>query len=525
MSRLQIPIEIGNDLIFVNKASGFSTHSPDAGKIGFVEILQHQLNAQGHAHIHIDKLYVVHRLDKTTTGAMVFATTEKKAQELFQLFQNHQVKKKYLFITDRHPDFSETKVFSTIEKKENRYLNTLTAESSSNARTLFKRVKLNALFELWEALPETGKPHQVRIHAAQAGIPILGDTLYGGKSYPHLCLHSAELEIPGEKKWICSPPPFFERLGLARDSELCGILSALDRRERLYQFLKHKEACLRLSHTDHPKWRIDQYGPIAWVYWYADQDPSQKDLERFEFLEGFIGKKLMLRKMQNRGADPNSQNSWTFQALPEKWTAKENEAQFELRLNSGLSPGLFLDQRENRNWVFQNAANKRVLNLFAYTCGFSVMAALGQAKEVVSVDLSKNFLEWGKENFRLNNLDPAKYEFFAQDTEKFLTGTIKRQRQFDLIICDPPSFSRNNKEVFRLDQNFNELISLCWKCLKPNGTLIFSSNFEKWTEDFFKKKISEALKIPQQNIRLGLTSYDFELPNEQKLMKSFFISK
>lgn len=524
----------GADLILVNKPHGFSTHAVDEKTPGIAEILQNELHSSKLLALE-KKVHVIHRLDKTTTGCLLFALNETRAKEYFEYFKNHDVKKRYLFLTAARPEQTEYLIQSKIEMKSKKIENDLV--SKSNAETLFKKVKLNAFFQLWEAFPKTGKPHQVRIHATQAGIPILGDALYGGAEFPHLCLHASDIEIPKYGKFSSPMPIFFERMGLIRDKELCGILSSFERRQRIFNFLQRPDECLRLSHLDNPKFRIDLFGNILWVYWYHATAPIEADLERFEFLEGLLKRKILIRKMQNRGADPNEQTTWTFgtDSLPEIWTATESlkkyYAQYEFRTQQGLSPGLFMDQRKNRHWVFENAKDRRALNLFAYTCGFSLSAALGKAKEVVTVDLSKNFLEWGKKNFELNDLSPKapNYLFFAQNTLKFLEITIKKQKTFDLIVCDPPSFSRDGKTIWKIEKDFPELLKLCTNVLAPGGKLLFSTNFEGWTEnqllEIAKKVLSQIKNENFQVLIPDFAVWDYELPKEEKLMKCILITR
>ena len=99
----------------------------------------------------------------------------------------------------------------------------------------------------------------------------------------------------------------------------------------------------------------------------------------------------------NRGRTPNEEptiDGAGSEPTPASWIACEGRLQFEFRREQGLSPGLFLDQRRNRKWVLENAHDCDVLNLFCYTGGFSVAAAIGGAAKVVSVDLSKTFMAW-----------------------------------------------------------------------------------------------------------------------------------
>ncbi len=495
---MKLQFKISNDLVFIDKPAGFSTHSPDLGKKGICEILEASLGV---------KLYVVQRLDKTTTGCLIFAMSPEKAAELTSLFSSRAVTKRYLFVTTGRSDQMEFENNNPIDGKV--------------SQTLFKRLKRTPFFELWEAFPQTGRAHQIRIHAAELGLPILGDEMYGGVPFPHLCLHAQQLQIPGYETFISPPPFFMERLGLLKDTVLCQWLSQMDRRQRLYGFLKEPKESLRLIHS--PELRLDQFGDQLYFYWYHSQEPTWQDLNRCEFVAGLFGKKWLLRKMQNRGDDPNARQVWNSSDWQMDWTAQENGLNYQFHSDVGQSPGLFLDQREYRLEVLQKSSGKNVLNLFSYTCGFSLNAARGGAHQVVSVDLSRTFLDWGQQNFNLNQLSGSQYEFYFQESMLFLKGAVKRNRLFDLIICDPPSFGRHKNGVFKLDQDFPELLKLCWQVLAPGGEMLFSCNFEKWTADDIEKRIRATLKGCQ--ISQGKQAYDFELPNTEALMKSYWIRK
>ena len=486
-------------LISIDKPAGFSTHAPDHGKLGITEIYQRELKSQ---------LFIAQRLDKTTTGSLVLATTSAKAAELTDFFQKREAQKKYILITASRSEMDQYLCQEPIEGKP--------------AETSFRRLKRNAFFESWEATPKTGRPHQIRIHAAKLGIPILGDTAYHGAEYPHLCLHAFELQLPGEELLSSPWPIFMERMGLLRDRELVRWLAEIDRRERLYGFLQQPQAALRLIHLS--DLRLDLFGSQLWFYWYRDEDPTAADLERCEFVAKILKKEWLLLKMQNRGEDPNTRLVWKSENWQENWTAEENGLKYSLQTQNGQSPGLFLDQRNNRQYVMQHAKNKRVLNLFSYTCGFSVAAAAGGASEITSVDLSASFLEWGQQNFSLNGFDSSLNNCFQSETLLFLKGTLKRKREFDVIICDPPSFGRHKNGVFKLDQALPDLLNLCWQVLAPKGSLLFSCNLEKWSKEKLKNQIQKILG-PKARVEDGLQTWDFELPNEEPLMKSFWIHK
>jgi 23S rRNA (cytosine1962-C5)-methyltransferase len=513
-------LERGDDFVVVNKPAGFATHQVDAGVPGLQEALIQELSLNLPDGRRVPDLYVVHRLDKTTTGVMIFATTKEKARQISELFLQHKAQKRYLFLTRSTPALEKDSGDFRVHKSPIR---------GEPAVTEFRRIKLNSLFQLWEARPLTGRTHQIRIHASELKMPILGDAEYGGASYPHLCLHAEKLELPGVGSWSCPPPPFFERMGLIRDAELGLILSAADRRERQFNFLKNPAQSVRISHLESEKFRIDLFGSVFWVYWYHTEAPTPADLERFAFAAHFLGRKLVLRKMENRGKSPLLSQAQTLTEIEGPWIFQEGDLFFEGRTDSGLSPGLFLDQRNNRTWVRKQARGARVLNLFAYTCGFSVAAAKGAAKSVTSVDVSKNFLEWGKRNFTLNSLDPAKAQFFATDSVSFIEKALKRKSQWDLIILDPPSFSRSSDGVWKIDRDLAPFVEKCFSVLAPHGKILCSTNFEGWTPGRMREKLTTYLqKSSKANFHFSKPApqaWDFELPKQEVLMKNWVLTQ
>ena len=127
--------------------------------------------------------------------------------------------------------------------------------------------------------------------------------------------------------------------------------------------------------------------------------------------------------------------------------------------------------------VRDGAANKRVLNLFAYTGSFTVYAAAGSAKATTTVDMSKNYCDWAERNLQHNGLRPGKqHRFVAQDCWQFLA---EEKRSYDLIVCDPPTFSNSKRMArssFSVDRDHPELIHAGLARLASGGTLIFSTN-------------------------------------------------
>ena len=292
--------------------------------------------------------------------------------------------------------------------------------------------------------------------------------------------------------------------------------------------------CYRLIHDLKSEIQADIYGEVLWIYWYRDKAPTEAEQKEILDFAQLIGKSFCIRHMVNRGygvGGKESEKLFAGPSAPLEWTAQENNppfsAKYKLKQNSGFSPGLFLDQRENRTWVYQNSENKKVLNLFSYTSGFSVAAALGEAQQVTTVDASPSFLEWSKDNFKLNSLNDEQHEFFAQDTLLFLGGSLKRNRKWDLVICDPPSFGRTKTTLWKIEKDLPELASAMWKCLSVNGAMLFTCNYEKWDLDAVIKSFTLKLKKEAYQIEaLPAQGFDFELPNPSShLTKGFIVRK
>lgn len=155
---------------------------------------------------------------------------------------------------------------------------------------------------------------------------------------------------------------------------------------------------------------------------------------------------------------------------------------FRVNLTDYLDTGLFLDHRETRKIVAANAKDKRVLNLFAYTCSFSVHAAMAGASYTKSVDMSNTYSAWGIENFKLNGLSSKKNEIVREDCLKFLD---EEKGKYDIIIIDPPTISRSKKmdQTFDIQVDYIKLLKKSLKLLAQGGTIFFSTNSRKFVFD------------------------------------------
>jgi len=155
--------------------------------------------------------------------------------------------------------------------------------------------------------------------------------------------------------------------------------------------------------------------------------------------------------------------------------ATERYLRFGIDFGTGYSPGLFLDQRENRRYV-RHITPKRLLNCFAYTCSFSVYAACNGGS-TLNVDVSKKYLARGRENFALNNLSTVDHRFITDNVRSVLPRLARRGEKFDAIILDPPTFSRSPKgKTFQIQHDFQNLLISALAVAERDAHVLVSTN-------------------------------------------------
>lgn len=173
-------------------------------------------------------------------------------------------------------------------------------------------------------------------------------------------------------------------------------------------------------------------------------------------------------------------------SVPEKHQVKENGAEFYIHLLRGQNHGLFLDMKNGRQWVREHSQNKKVLNLFAYTCGFSVAALQGGADSVVNIDMSKGALSIGKQNHLLNDF-PAGARFFGHDIFKSW-GKLTKLGPYEMIIADPPS---NQKGSFVATKDYSRLLKRAPELLTPDGEILLCLNAPELSIEYLKQQVEE----------------------------------
>lgn len=192
--------------------------------------------------------------------------------------------------------------------------------------------------------------------------------------------------------------------------------------------------------------------------------------------------------MKRRARQEDRQQGGQYQPLARARKTKEVREgllQVEINLSDYLDVGLFLDHRPMRHQVGSEAAGKDLLNLFCYTGVFSCHAAAGKAQSTTSVDLSNTYLEWAGRNLTRNGFTGERHRIIRADCLAWLTETAKIPPAYDLIICDPPTFSNSTSmtTTFSVDRDHPWLIITCVRLLRPGGTLYFSTNSKRFVLD------------------------------------------
>jgi len=531
-------------LLVVNKPAGLNTHAPGpfAGE-GIYDWLRHREPRWA-------SLAIIHRLDQETSGVLVFAKTRLANQSLTEQFTRHSVRKKYVLVTDRKLKRDRFTAVSALARVGERYVCRPLHAGGERAETRFCLLRQAGGQSVVEAEPITGRTHQIRAQAAEHGFPILGDTRYGGGPAARLFLHAAEITFthPGTRKMVTFRAP------LGAGSRV-GASAVEGRVQPESWAVEHPRHCLtnpialrhalidpaitnacRLIHgagDGWPGWYVDRLGDFLLSRAERSLSAEQKELlaetltlglERNQASPGSASASK-LRGVYHKTPDRCLRQATTARGSPQfllgerapsHFAIRENGIQFELSFSEGYSVGLFLDQRDNRRRVLVNhvatgfplfpdgqacnspgprpgGAGKEVLNTFSYTCGFSVCAAAAGAR-TTSIDLSKKYLAWGKRNFALNQIDPARHDFLGGDVFDWLRRLAKKERRFDLIVLDPPTFSQSKEQgAFQAEKDYGKLAGAALRLLKPGGVLFASTNAAQQTPAEFLETLTAAI--------------------------------
>jgi len=250
--------------------------------------------------------------------------------------------------------------------------------------------------------------------------------------------------------------------------------------------------CFRVYDRDIPELPLvlDIYGDRAHLQEYSRisiDGPGQREWRKAMHAAAAEATGIPLDRValkERHGQSPDAQYR-KVDSRAEDFTVIEGGHRFIVNLTDYLDTGLFLDHRQTRALAGQLAAGRRFLNLFCYTGSFSVYAAAGGARESVSVDLSKTYLEWAGRNFQLNGMDLSRHRLEHADVRRFLEDEARAKQRYDLIALDPPSFSNSKRMqgVLDVQRDHVDLIRACVALLSPAGEMLFSTNLRSFRLD------------------------------------------
>jgi 23S rRNA (cytosine1962-C5)-methyltransferase len=564
-----------DDVIAVHKPAGVPSQSAQPDRPDDL-VLRVRMFLARRAEKAVDAVYLgVHqRLDRDTSGVVLFTKRPEVNAALAAQLEQRQVKKRYLAGVLGWPKGRrEATLDDDLVKGEGGLMIVVPrVRSHTRGKPAPKQPGQRAITHVvargqrseravLDLVLETGRTHQARVQLAHARAPIAGDVLYGGSAAPRLMLHAAaiELEHPRTKKrlvvrddlvrgvfdgWlergdlgyaVYDDRPALDRaLALAMERRWSLGLSAerdpADRRTTAFRLVNEEGDAL-------PGLAVDVYGAhlVAQIYVSEEWErPGRRErlLDALDAL-GFDGVYLKLRPKQANVLVDTRRDDLAPKlpvrgtpAPPDVLVVHEEGTPFGVRLDDGLSTGIFLDQRLNRRAVRESARDAAVANLFSYTCAFSVVAALGGARRTVSVDASLAALERGRKGFELAGLTLGREHSFAgEDVFTWLAKAGKRARErvsasshervpggeaasasaekqelFDFVIVDPPSYSSTKKRRFVAESDYDELITLVAAIVAPGGRILACCNHRGMARQKLRRLVHEGARAAKREV-------------------------
>ncbi len=481
-------IHQGNNWLVVDKPTGLATHAGKPGELGAVEWLELHLGLKTH---------VVSRLDRGTSGVLLLALDAGASARAEGIHESGGATKIYEF-------------YSSVDSLAGGPGDSWTRDDEIDGKpaiTRFQRLEKTPRGDLirYRAEISRGRQHQIRRHAADSGIPVLGDEEYGGADFPRLMLHCAEVRWPEIDESLVAPTPAsFTALAENRDSAFAVC------RDRRGNWPASVTDAFRVVHRDEiaglPA-AIDIYGDWFSATWFDETSSDEKlakllhpVLDEVTAAYGCRGGVIRTHRRNPHQRALVVETRIIGQTPPDFFTVSEHGLKYEVSLTKTQHIGLFLDQRDTRRRLALVAASKRLANLFAYTCSFSVAAVAADAEVAFSVDTARAGLNTGKNNFAMNGLkEGGRGKFIQEDARKWLLRQERRRNEkpgefqpLDLVICDPPVFaSAKDGGKFSLETEWPRLAAATADLMGPKGIAVFANNHRSGNHAFYRRALEE----------------------------------
>lgn len=505
-----------DDLIAVDKPPFVPVQAPERG-----DDVHRRLSALLSEGQKTPYLGVHHRLERDVSGVLVFTRRREANRAVAEQFERRRVERTYVAAVLGLPGPKSRGI-----QPDGGVLRHRLAPGDGGQRVLlpnarggepsvvrYRVLERRGERTLLELRPEPGSVTDLPAQLAAEGTPIAGDARRDGPPAHRLGLHLAKLTLKhpqdGRSVTLEAPlPPFFADWLEGRDP--LGDVATLERllreaAERRYSAFHLPDTdAFRLAHAEGdglPGATVDVYHDFLVISLYDDEALAARDkiLDAAHRL-GPAGIYLKLRpKHASRIVDGRSEQFAPREPVrgepaPEPLIVHELGLPYEARLGEGLSTGIFLDQRDNRRRVREMAKGLSVLNLFAYTCPFTVAAAAGGAKKTVSVDVSRSALEWARKNLDRIGADPEAHLLVEADAIQWLKKGVERHGPFDLVILDPPSFATTKQSRFSAESDYKKLAAQCLRVLGPQGRLLACTNHKGIGHAKFRRSLHDAAR-------------------------------
>jgi 23S rRNA (cytosine1962-C5)-methyltransferase len=527
-----------DDVIVVDKPEGVPSQSADPSRPDDL-VYRLSLFLSRRDGVAPERAYLgVHqRLDQDTSGAILFSKRKDANASLARQFEGRAVDKRYLALVRGWHGGNRTLEHRLARGADGKTHVVRDDPRAQRAVSVVRVLEREGAYALLEVRIETGRTHQIRAQLAREGAPVVGDRLYGGAPAVRLMLHARSIELAHPTRdgrlRVEAPEPTCLRAALRdgaataaaappsqeRKRESAGPRSSR-RRDALADVLAraverrwglaHRAAtevrttAYRLLDGDSegaPGLVVDAYDAWLVAQLYTPEAEARLD-ETLDALEALGARGVYLKRRPRQAnviVDARSEELAPSlpvrgEAAPEPLVVYEHGLPLRVRLGEGLSTGVFLDQRENRARVRELAAGARVLNLFSYTCAFTLAAAAGGAVETLSVDASRRLLAWGRENLAFAGFTSEGHRFEAGDVFEVLTRLSRDGARFDLVCLDPPTYSTTRASRWKSGKDWTRLAALTFEVLAPGGRLLACSNDRRMSGHALRRHLHEAAR-------------------------------
>jgi len=259
---------------------------------------------------------------------------------------------------------------------------------------------------------------------------------------------------------------------------------------------------------------VDIYGGFAAISWYSKNAMEFKGALCERLLQ--IARVRGVYDVERFNSSQKAQNYRHIggEASPDFFEINEGGLRFLCSFSHGQNAGFFIDNRGNREFIAKYSKGRSVLNLFSYTGALSVVAAACGAASVTTVDLSRAYNDWARENLKLNGFAKEAEKVLTFDALDYMRFCLKKGYKFDFIILDPPSFALSlDKKPFSTLKNYNALLLAAYAILSPGGMIAAICNTAGYKRADFKNMIDETFQ--------GLSTSGFKIMDGPKMPPDF----